>query len=489
MNETVKIKYIRALAVNLKRNFFAGYLTANIGLGIFAINVSFAMYFLFTSPLKIFPILIGGVSVLSIFLLCAYWRLSAKKWVVRIAALVISILCLGLTFFYLGMAAAFLGFHDIMHPSSSARMFLVLVMVPIFLYYMGKIFIASITTWKPSYARLANIYIKNPSIRPRVFNLIPRHYVGSNKLLKAIGLLCALFSILIIGLGNIAFIIVPFTSVSDVLPLDANVNFRQPTPPNSGLTQEQLDLMMTSQYATQIALLFILIPLAVMLTSPIRSLAYKIFRLDAESNSNKYVNKPIVYLRAFGDDKLKMKERSTSLTKFITQSYYIKKLDELLAEYLWGFGPVIAVQDPNASNVTSNKGPILQKFDNDKWRSGVQQHLDTSILIVLQMNMTDGVQWEFEKCLEDGNLKKTLFFFGLQSVEKRKEIFNFFCEKNAITIKGKTGISANAIAAFFVNEEWTFLVSPHRGKFDYLAALMEAIDTLGLSITEDKLQT
>lgn len=476
VNPAPKVDDVKSLANAIRRNFFAGYLTA-----------SFAFGFLFVSiVLTILAPLMGELSLLAIsifsaivyvptLLMIAWVRLSARKTVVRISGILIAVASLMFMFFVLSVAGAFLFYEDVYRPYIENRLAMIMLSVPLAIHYWLKVLVASVTPWLRSYARLSALYRNTPEAIPRLFNLVPPYVklLGLGRRLPSY--ILGGSSVILIGFTIMGLFFQPLASMSDVLPIE-NGEFQTNT-----LSPSDRDLVVVlppedyTMMATTEAMTFLLmIPLIVLLTMPLRYLALRIMRLDAAKIADFDGRPPLLYLRAFRDDKIKMKGRWFSLTKYITQSYRIKKLDELLAEYFWHIGPVIAAESQTRGAI-SVRGPALEQYEMSDWKPAVKARIDEAALIILQMNETEGVKWEFEQCLQPDAVERSVFVFGLQAKAIRENIVCGFLETIGFEDKAALGFKlGQLLSAHYDGSVWCFHVSSRRTKFDYMAALLIA---------------
>ncbi len=473
------VKNIKGIAEALRRNFFAGYLTANLA---FATVLCSGVLFLVTLfgglPREGLLIVSLGLVVAVAMLWIARLRLSARLIPVRIGAVPIFFGLLYVLIFGLGMSIAFIEYDTLDHPVKDARIFLFLVVMPFFLYYTGKVLLATISVWWTPYKELATLYRASPAAVPRLINLLPAYAKGQARWklalgFVAIGVTVSLVSFLIMGVFFLAWI-----NFSVVVEDAGNFTFK-----SSDMTERQYLLVanspdlkhqMTTLYMGQSLFVVLLLPIMVILTYPLRYLAMRLFRRDVASMLEADGRKPVVYLRAFGDDKLRMKGKFFSISKFITQSYRIKRLDEMLSEGAWHVGPIIALQDPQG-RLVNTKGPAVEKLPHDDWQDRVAAHIQEARLIVLQLNLTDGLMWEFEQCLSPDTLKKTIFVFGTQEKVKRASIAKHFLDKLDIHLQDDSE-RASLLMGMMTENGFELTKSNRRSKFDYMASLLYLLD-------------
>ena len=108
---------------------------------------------------------------------------------------------------------------------------------------------------------------------------------------------------------------------------------------------------------------------------------------------------PVLYLRAFGDDRLKLWTATFGRPSLI-ERFTLRRFDtfeEVLARHLSRYGPVIAVNPPRTR--LAPLGAARETIDSPDWQSVVAGLMARSSLIVLvapPRKVTDGLRWELE---------------------------------------------------------------------------------------------
>jgi hypothetical protein len=105
--------------------------------------------------------------------------------------------------------------------------------------------------------------------------------------------------------------------------------------------------------------------------------------------------KPILFLRAFKDDRVRLGQARLNWGARIGKWLdHISDLDRMLLEEGTPYGPVVAIGRPG-----DELPPYVVArgyFDDDAWRSGVLELAETSIAIVICISDTEGIWWEVE---------------------------------------------------------------------------------------------
>ena len=108
---------------------------------------------------------------------------------------------------------------------------------------------------------------------------------------------------------------------------------------------------------------------------------------------------PVLLLRSFSDDDLKLPKDGGSMSRFT--------FEEALAHQLWCYGPVHAIGRPGESLPQS--GASREYITNESWRERVIELSKQAKAIILIVHNTEGLKWELHQIVALGALKKTLF--------------------------------------------------------------------------------
>ena len=120
---------------------------------------------------------------------------------------------------------------------------------------------------------------------------------------------------------------------------------------------------------------------------------------------------PILFLRAFSDNKAKIgKANYGILFRLLNNEPSLRNLDNVLAEKLWEFGPVYALQNPKKR--LDMDGSLKIKASDTNWQSNVSNLIISSKMICMAWDKTDGIEWEVSEIVQNGAIDKTLFIFN-----------------------------------------------------------------------------
>lgn len=118
--------------------------------------------------------------------------------------------------------------------------------------------------------------------------------------------------------------------------------------------------------------------------------------------------RPILFLRSFRDDQVRLPRSRWSLLRLLTGSSDRRLLDHLATEELSSLGPVVALGAPGEP--MSPYGAARGYFEHANWQHAVLTLMDRAALIVLVVDDTAGTWWEIEQIAARREwLHKTIF--------------------------------------------------------------------------------
>jgi len=134
---------------------------------------------------------------------------------------------------------------------------------------------------------------------------------------------------------------------------------------------------------------------------------------------------PILFLRSFQDDRVRVNERVTMAGLPSVQGL---RLEEALGSLLGGFGPFIAVGEPGEG--LPQLGAARAYFSEGEWQEAVLQWIRQARLIVLLCGPTRWVHWEMQNTIANGRLDRLLLVLppgrkpGSSAAADRQERWN-----------------------------------------------------------------
>jgi hypothetical protein len=130
-------------------------------------------------------------------------------------------------------------------------------------------------------------------------------------------------------------------------------------------------------------------------------------RLSLERLVGADTRSPILFLRSFRDDQVKLtKPRREPLRRLISIGEPRPTLDHVLLEDGTPHGPVVAIGAPGS---TPPFGAARKYVTDEEWRDVVLQYCRDASAIVITLDETEGVHWELRQVITEDCLIKTLF--------------------------------------------------------------------------------
>lgn len=190
---------------------------------------------------------------------------------------------------------------------------------------------------------------------------------------------------------------------------------------------------------------------------------------------------PVLFLRAFGDDQVTLREpRLPHLARALDFGRRRTNLDELLLAEGTPYGPLVALGNP--SDRFPPYGAARQYFDNKTWQQAVQSLAQESSVIVLCVDATDGIWWEVEHIAATRQFAKTLFL--IHPAHREPSANRALLTRLAAVIgdhgvwladmaKSDAGGKAQSVCAFYIDETGSPAVmrSSSFSRFAYLLAI------------------
>lgn len=131
-----------------------------------------------------------------------------------------------------------------------------------------------------------------------------------------------------------------------------------------------------------------------------RLAAWALPRVDEERRGDRRA--PVVYLRSFGDD------FALVVASEEGERRRVMRLEELLADDVRRFGPVIAIGEPGYLPVA---GAARAYFADDSWQDAVRCWIDEARFVLVVAGYTSGVSWELETVIARGHAAKLIVVF------------------------------------------------------------------------------
>ncbi len=134
---------------------------------------------------------------------------------------------------------------------------------------------------------------------------------------------------------------------------------------------------------------------------------------------------PILYLRSFEDDELRLPTFISARRPFfeLFAARGSDPFEETIAWQVEPYGPVVAIGRPGRS--LKSLGAARDHLPEDEWRQGVRERMAAARAIVVTLGTTEGLRWEMEQLAGGGHLGRTIFVFPPEPADVLSERWRF----------------------------------------------------------------
>ena len=213
---------------------------------------------------------------------------------------------------------------------------------------------------------------------------------------------------------------------------------------------------------------------------PISRLARRLAAIDAHQLILRDARPPVLYLRSFGDDRLKLLTATLGRPSLI-ERFTLRRFDafeEVIVRHLSHVGPVIAVNPPGTK--LAPLGAARETIDSADWQSVVAAWMARSIMIVFVAppgQVTQGLHWELETVSANRYWNKTLIVVPPvppEDLQRRWQGFLGACAR--LFTSPLPAADPRVLVVAFRNSEWMVITADRRTEWSYGAALQQALD-------------
>ncbi|HXC81333.1 MAG TPA: hypothetical protein VNV62_05705 [Trebonia sp.] len=201
--------------------------------------------------------------------------------------------------------------------------------------------------------------------------------------------------------------------------------------------------------------------------------AYRLMRQDSRP--------PVLYLRSFRDDKLKLLSatlgRPSLIERFTPRRF--DPFEEVIARHLAGTGPVIALNPPGTK--LAPLGAARETLDSDAWQATISDWMAQAALIVLILPpaaVTDGLTWELDTISASQHWAKTLILIPPVPADALSDRWQAFRDAYGTHWPFSVPLTLDGpgpLALTFGDADWTVLSAWRRHEWAYTAAIKGAL--------------
>jgi hypothetical protein len=110
---------------------------------------------------------------------------------------------------------------------------------------------------------------------------------------------------------------------------------------------------------------------------------------------------PILYLRSFQDDSIKLRARATH-GRVVLETLIKISFEEVVTDKLWTYGPVLAISDPLRKDKLVPLGAARDYVTYRSWQEDATDLMRRASMIVVIVGATEGVGWELDTIMRLG---------------------------------------------------------------------------------------
>jgi hypothetical protein len=214
-------------------------------------------------------------------------------------------------------------------------------------------------------------------------------------------------------------------------------------------------------------------------------LARRLAAVDAQRLMQRDTRPPVLCLRSFGDDALKLWTatfgRPSLLERFTPRRF--DAFEEVIARHFSAAGPVIAVNPPGTR--LAPLGAARETLDPTDWQSMISEWMSRSAAIVFIMppgQVTGGLAWELQQVSANRHWAKTLIIVPpvrASLLHARWQEFLAACG-GGWPFNVPQPATPSPLTLTFRNDRWTAIGADRRDEWTYGAAIKEALSGLPL---------
>jgi hypothetical protein len=210
--------------------------------------------------------------------------------------------------------------------------------------------------------------------------------------------------------------------------------------------------------------------------------ARRLAAVDAYRLMQRDTRPPVLYLRSFGDDALKLWTatfaRPSLIERFTPRRF--DAFEEVIARGFSPAGPVIALNPPGTT--LAPLGAARETLDSADWQATISEWMNRSAVIVFVMppgRVTGGLTWELQQVSANRYWTKTLIIVppvDVSLLQARWQGFLAVCGRLwPFTFPLPTAVP-KMLALTFGNDMWTAIYADRQDEWTYNAAINAALN-------------
>jgi hypothetical protein len=173
----------------------------------------------------------------------------------------------------------------------------------------------------------------------------------------------------------------------------------------------------------------LLAQVALITSLPVAALLYRRARqyaaLEASELRRRDTRPIILYLRSFGDDRIKITARAGNGRAWIEGRVKVA-FEEVIVDHLWRQGPVVAVGQPGDN--LPPLGAARDYISDETWQQTVEQWMIQARMIAVVVGRTRGLAWEINKLVDLNLIHKLILLFPPVKEPDLSARWNHLCD-------------------------------------------------------------
>lgn len=136
----------------------------------------------------------------------------------------------------------------------------------------------------------------------------------------------------------------------------------------------------------------------------------------------KDVRSIVLYLRSFHDDTGIMLRARANNGRILLEKIVKISFEEVVTDHMWGYGPVLAIGNPQTKNKPAPLGAARDYMTDSSWREKVTELMQRASMIVAIAGGTQGLAWEIDTIVRLGLVSKFVLLLppvDMQELEAR----------------------------------------------------------------------
>jgi hypothetical protein len=201
--------------------------------------------------------------------------------------------------------------------------------------------------------------------------------------------------------------------------------------------------------------------------------------LPAAELGKKNPRPPVLYLRSFHDDEIKMRARAANGRSNLERVLSIR-FEEVITDHLWRYGPVVAIGRPGEQ--LPPLGAARDYVSDEHWQQKVEQLMLAASLIVIVLGRTEGLAWELGKLIELRLVRKLVVLFPPISVGElhlRWDALRVHAEHAGLAVPHSIELQGTRAIVFVAPQRAHAIVSKKADDWTYETVLDAAAELVG----------